>query len=65
MNHDYEHCLDFTKKCPKKCDRAELERDLKANWVDYIGMPVSYMSFKGSGMCPIDKKGADDDCTDT
>ena len=52
MNHDYAHCLDFTKDCPKECFRAELSRDLKR-----IGggkdMWLSWMSFRETGCCPL------------
>lgn len=55
MNHDYTHCLDFTEKCPKKCFRAQLERDLRNNAKDYAGMCFSYAHFyarlKGSREC--------------
>ena len=51
MNHDYTHCLDFTKRCPKKCFRAQLEMDLLNNARDYAGMCFSYTHFKGSNEC--------------
>lgn len=44
MNHDYAHCLDFTKDCPKSCFRAELVRDLEK----HPGPgPVGWMHLKG------------------
>ena len=55
MNHDYAHCADFTEKCPKKCFRAQLVRDL-----DNADLPselcLSWMNFKGTEECPKTKK---------
>ena len=51
MNHDYTHCSDFTEKCPKGCFRAQLERDLRNNAMDYAGMCFSYSHLKGSREC--------------
>lgn len=48
MNHDYCHCLDFTEDCPKTCFRAKLERDLRKNWFEFIGIPLTYAHLKGS-----------------
>lgn len=53
MNHDYEHCLDFTRDCPKDCFRAELSRDLKGGYYFIIGAPISYMHLKGSEECKL------------
>lgn len=44
MNHDYEHCLDFERNCPKECFRAKLVRDL-----DRIG--ISWANLKGTEEC--------------
>lgn len=54
MNHDYTHCLDFTPKCPHRCFRAQLERDLKDRWTEFVGMPISYAHFHRDGLCQID-----------
>ena len=55
MNHDYAHCADFTEKCPKKCFRAQLVRDL-----DNADLPselcLSWMNFKGTDECLKTKK---------
>ena len=47
MNHDYTHCGDYCKECPKTCFRAELAKDLK-NW----RWPVSMASLKYTEYCP-------------
>ena len=49
MNHDYAHCIDFTKDCPKDCFRAQLVRDLKP------GLIVSFMSLKDTDECMKNK----------
>lgn len=48
MNHDYAHCLDFTKDCPKDCFRAQLIRELQDT---HSIMIVSWMHFKGTEEC--------------
>ena len=50
MNHDYAHCLDFSKGCPKDCFRAQLTRDLKRR-IDLGGIPLTWMHFKGTEEC--------------
>lgn len=50
MNHDYAHCLDFSKDCPSKCFRAELVRDLHRR-NDLWAKPVSWMHFRGMEEC--------------
>lgn len=65
MNHDYAHCADFTEKCPRQCFRAKLQRDLKKNYADYIGIPISYVHFRESNMCQMDLEGENDDSVDT
>lgn len=50
MNHDYTHCSDYTKDCPKDCFRAQLCRDLKP-WTF-----VSFAPFKGTEECPMPNK---------
>lgn len=47
MNHDYEHCADYDNKCPKKCFRGQLVRDLK----HYPWLRVAWMNFKGTEEC--------------
>lgn len=51
MNHDYAHCTDYTDKCPRKCFRGELVRDL-----ENYKYPVSWMNLKGSEECLIRSK---------
>ena len=47
MTHDYAHCLDADKKCPKECFRRQLNEDLKKN-----PQPrVSWMHFYGTAEC--------------
>ena len=48
MNHDYEHCLDFERNCPKECFRAQLVRDLSVN---IQHREISWMHFKGGAEC--------------
>ena len=50
MNHDYAHCLDFTKDCPTECFRARLTRDLR-NRTDLPWKPYSWMHFKDTEEC--------------
>lgn len=52
MNHDYEHCLDYTVDCPKECYRGQLVRDLQAYGKTMI---VSWMSFEGTDECMKEK----------
>lgn len=51
MNHDYAHCADYTDRCPRKCFRGELVRDL-----ENYKYPVSWMNLKGSEECLIRSK---------
>ena len=51
MNHDYAHCLDFSKDCPKDCFRAKLTKDLKENAYKYAWKEWDWMSFKGTKEC--------------
>ena len=53
MNHDYAHCADYTDKCPMKCFRGELVRDL--NRRPYL-LPVSWMHLKGTGECMKERR---------
>lgn len=51
MNHDYAHCLDQTDNCPKNCFRRQLNEELKRNpKIVPMGL-VSWMHFRGTGMC--------------
>ena len=58
MNHDYAHCLDYTKDCPKDCFRAELQRDIEQNRSEFIGVPLTYSHFRDTEECKLvkDKK---------
>jgi len=53
MNHDYEHCADYTDKCPKKCFRGELVRDLKRR---PYPLPVSWMHLEGTVECRKERR---------
>lgn len=64
MNHDYAHCADFKMSCPRNCFRAKLERDLRTNGMNYVGMPISYVHFKKDGLCQIDEEGVKDEVAD-
>ena len=49
MNHDYAHCADYnTETCPETCFRGQLVRDYRER---ELGVPVSWMSFKGTAEC--------------
>lgn len=56
MNHDYAHCLDQTDNCPKNCFRRQLNDDLKANSTIIPMRIVSWMHFRGTGMCQIEEE---------
>lgn len=55
MNHDYAHCLDYTKDCPKDCFRAELQRDIEENRSEFIGVPLTYARLGGTIECKFAK----------
>lgn len=55
MNHDYAHCLDYTKDCPKECFRAELQRDIEENRSEFIGVPLTYAHLRGKEECELAK----------
>lgn len=55
MNHDYAHCLDYTKDCPKECFRAELQRDIEENRSEFIGVPLTYAHLGGTKECELAK----------
>lgn len=53
MNHDYAHCLDWSKDCPKTCFRAKLTEDLtkpETQWI-LLSVPISWVHFKGTIHC--------------
>lgn len=54
MNHDYAHCIDYTEKCPKKCFRAQLVKDLE-QWDKKLPEGkhhiVSWMHLEGTEEC--------------
>ena len=53
FNHaDYCHCSDWDKKkCPAKCFRARLTKDLKENGYEY---PVPFTNFKNTEHCLLE-----------
>lgn len=53
MNHDYAHCLDYTKDCPKECFRAELQRDIAENRSEFVGVPMTYAHLRGKEECEL------------
>lgn len=55
MNHDYAHCLDYTKDCPKECFRAELQRDIEENRSKFVGIPMTYAHLSGTIECKLTK----------
>ena len=61
MNHDYAHCLDFSKDCPKECFRAQLTMDLKRR-IDLGGIPLTWMHFKGTEECKMREVATPPEC---
>ncbi len=55
MNHDYAHCLDLKKSCPKSCFRAQLTRDVEER-DDLKEVPLTWTHFKGTDECKRGKK---------
>ena len=55
MNHDYAHCLDYTKDCPKDCFRAQLQRDIEKRRSEFIGAPLTYAHLGGTDECKLEK----------
>ena len=55
MNHDYAHCLDMKKDCPKSCFRAQLTREVERR-DDLQGIPLTWTHFKGTDECKRGKK---------
>ena len=53
MNHDYAHCLDYTKDCPKDCFRAQLQRDIEENQSVFIGVPLAYSHLGSTVECKL------------
>lgn len=56
MNHDHVYCIDYTEKCPKRCFRAQLVRDLE-QWDKELPEGkhhiVSWTHIKGTMECPL------------
>lgn len=53
---DFCHCSDYdAKKCPKKCFRARLTKELREADPPYP-YPVSMVNFFHSGECPLHKE---------
>jgi len=50
MNHDYSHCIDYNKDCPRNCFRGQLVRDLNSHPTI---KNISFMSFKGTDECKL------------
>ena len=55
MNHDYAHCLDLKKNCPKTCFRAQLTRELEQGKVPQEIL-LTWAHFKGTDKCRKGKK---------
>lgn len=54
MNHYATHCADYTEgKCPESCYRGQLTKELAERRKDYVGIPISYASFKGTSECEM------------
>lgn len=56
MNHDYAHCFDWCKNCPKECFRAQLAEDLEKHKKEFIGIPLTYSFFYGTDECVYSKE---------
>ena len=50
MNHDYSHCSDYNKDCPRECFRGQLVRDLNRH---PMLKNISFISFKGTDECKL------------
>ena len=55
MNHDYAHCLDLKKNCPKSCFRAQLTREVEQR-KELQEIPLTWAHFKGTDECRRGKK---------
>lgn len=55
MNHDYTHCADYSRKCPKSCFRGQLVEDLKHR-PDLIGLTFSFSHLENTDECMKGKK---------
>lgn len=55
MNHDYAHCIDYTKNCPKECFRAQLQRDIEEHRSEFIGVPLTYAHLGDTIECKLVK----------
>lgn len=53
MNHDYAHCLDYTRDCPEECFRAQLQRDLEERRSEFIGVPLTCSHLGGTVECKL------------
>lgn len=52
MTHDVCHCYDYNRYiCPEECYRAKVTQDLKDNYEQYEGIPMSFANFKGTPYC--------------
>ena len=53
MNHDYAHCLDYTKDCPRECFRAQLQKDIEERRSEFVGNPLTYAHLGGTDECKL------------
>lgn len=54
MNHDGTHCGDYVKgKCPDTCYRAQMTQDFEDRRGEFVGIPTSWASFKGTPECRL------------
>ena len=51
MNHDVIHCADINQACPKECYLYQLDQDLKRRFIEFAGVPISYVHLLGSKSC--------------
>lgn len=57
LNHDATHCADYAEgKCPVNCYRGQLTKDLVDRRGEFIGIPISYASFKGTSECEMSNR---------
>ena len=61
MSHDYTHCLDYTKDCPKDCFRAQLQRDIEKRRSEFIGAPLTYSHLGSTVECKLVRENKMDD----
>lgn len=53
MNHDYAHCADFDKSCPRSCFRAALTEEYREK---HLNFPVPWSHLRDTDDCILNHK---------